>query len=167
MKKFIALMCVVALALAGVNDAAAKTKKVRKVANKAKVEVLKTAKSPKVKTEIPGEKGKECSADKVKAESNCDKAKAEGKCEKAEMKKGGLKKMNKSEKMSLKKNDLKKADCCKEMKGECKDMKGDCKDCEKKNECSHQNPCCKEGACKKDASCGKEQCKANPEACCK
>lgn len=179
MKKFIALMCVVALALAGVNDAAAKTKKIRKNAPKAKVEVLKTTKSQKVKTEIPGEKAKECS-DKVKAASHCDKAKAEGKCEKAEgkcqkaegkcekaeVKKGGLKKLNKAENMSLKKGDIKKADC-KEMKGECKDMKGDCKDCEKKNECSHQNPCCKEGACKKDASCGKEKCKANPEACCK
>ena len=169
MKKFIALMCVVALALAGVNDAAAKTKKVRKNAPKAKVEVLKTAKSPKVKTEIPCDKDKECS-DKVKAASHCNKAKvegqcekvkAEGQCEKVEMKNGGLKKLNKATKMSLKKAD------CKEMKGECKDMKGDCKDCEKKNECSHQNPCCKEGACKKDASCGKEKCKANPEACCK
>jgi hypothetical protein len=180
MKKFLAMMCAVALVMGlstGFN-AEAKVKKARRVAKTEKVakkvdkacdatsECQEMKECDKAKAECKHD-GKAC--DKAKAECKhdgkaCDKAKAECKdmkdCEKDNAKGLGFKKMTpKNEKMG---RDLNK----KMGKGDCKDMKGDCNGCDKKGECDHKSPCCKEGPCKKDGSCGKEKCKANPEACC-
>ena len=150
MKKLIALMCVGALALAGVNGLEAKTK-VKKSRKVAKTEMVKNEK---------------VACDKAKADckdaKDCDKAKAECKdakdCDKAKFERKDFKKV---EGKDLKKTDAKA----------CDKAKADCNNCAKKAEgghkCAHKNPCCKDGACKMDGSCGKEKCKAGSEACCK
>ena len=150
MKKLIALMCVGALALAGVNGLEAKTK-VKKAKRIAKTEQV-------------------CK-DKV---ANCEKAvcdkeiKKDDCCEKKDMK---INKLQKADCKKMGDAKLRKAEIkgdCKEMKGECQDKKtADCNKCEKAHECSHKSPCCKEGACKMDRSCGKEKCKPGSEQCCK
>lgn len=155
MKKFIALLCVGAIALAGINgfDAQAKKKKASK----------KIAKTEKVAQVNKNEKAvTECQATSCETKENAPKA--------AKFENNKLKKVDGKE--------MKKVDCkggkMKDCKGgEMKDCKGgemkDCKggECKKDHQCAHQSPCCKEGGCKKDGSCGKEKCKYQNENCCK
>ncbi len=169
MKKFIALMCVGAIALAGINGFDAQAKKKRTTKKVAKTEkVAPVNKAEQAKPECQGKEG-------------CDKMKAD--CPKMNKVEG--KKLNGLKKMDAK--DVKKADCiekkaefgknaecgkkaeCDKKAGECKDMKAECGkgECKKDHQCAHQSPCCKEGACKKDGSCGKDKCKYDNENCCK
>lgn len=155
MKKFIALLCVGAIALAGVNgfDAQAKKKKAtKKVAKTERVATVKNAEQPK--TDCQGTKNCE------KKDAACPKlTKADGKT----LKKAEGREMKKAECKGMKSE-------CKDMKNECKEKAGECKggECKKgEHKCAHKNPCCSDGACKMDGSCGKEKCKPGSEACCK
>ncbi|MBP5687945.1 MAG: hypothetical protein J6X22_04800 [Muribaculaceae bacterium] len=164
MKKFIALMCVGALALTCVNGFNAEAKK--KKTNR------RVAKTEKVAPVANAEAQPEC-----QATLGCEKMK------------GDCKNLKKDETKGLKKVGMLKKNDCKEVKGECKDMKGECKDMkgecgkemkgecgkgecgkgeckEGEHKCAHQSPCCKEGKCKKDGECGKEKCKDPNGKCC-
>ncbi len=161
MKKFIALLCVGAIALAGVNGFDAQAKKKKNTKKPAKIE--KVAPAPKAEQTQPECQGKE-GCDKMK--SGCQKI---NKVEGRQLKKADSKGLMKVDSKGGNKLECKdKAGECKEMKGECgkgECGKGECKEGEHK--CAHQSPCCKEGACKKNGECGKEKCKDPNGNCCK
>ena len=152
-------MCVVAVALAGVNgfDAQAKKKVNRRATKGTKTELVKKAAehgcleeaAEAVSNNKAGNRhGKECIKKGPKGAVGAVKDDVKDCGKEAVM--GN--KLQKADCKDLKKMDLKKADCkdmkkdgCKEMKGECmKEMKGECKGHEGKGECHEMKGDCKE-----------------------
>lgn len=163
MKKFLALMCVGALALCVTTgfEAEAKAKKSKRTAKTERIS------NKAVVDENACDKAvNECQ----KQEAGCKEAKAcdklDGKpCDKKAMKIGKFdgNKLNKKALNGKKHSELKlKENGCEKKMGDCK------KECKgEEHKCEHKSPCCKEGPCKMDGSCGKPQCKPDSKECCK